>query len=147
SQPAGDPCSITAGTLNCDFGDLPSGESRTVKVEAQTDFEDCTELVNQATASATNAPDASDDATINCQKPDLVLTKTGNGTVNAGENVTFTLTLKNDGPGEAKSATINDPLPTGTAGDWSISDQPGGNPCSITAGSLSCDFGDLAAAE
>lgn len=143
SQPAGDPCSITAGTLNCDFGDLPSGESRTVKVAAQTNFENCSQLVNLATASASNAPNASDDATINCQKPNLTLTKTGNGTVNAGEDVTFTMTLKNEGPGTAKAVKLTDPLPSGVAGSWSITSQPGGNPCSITAGTLNCDFGDL----
>ncbi|HTU14734.1 MAG TPA: VWA domain-containing protein [Solirubrobacterales bacterium] len=144
TQPAGDPCSITAGTLNCAFGDLASGASVTVTVKAATDFENCATLDNTATASATNAPDASDDASINCQKPDLSVTKTGNGPVNAGENVEFTIDVKNAGPGTAKAVKLSDPLPSGTASAWSISSQPGGNPCSITAGTLECDFGDLA---
>lgn len=145
SQPPGNPCTIAAGTLTCDFGDLASGESRTVKVEAETNFANCSQLDNQATASASNAPDASDSATINCRKPDLDLVKTGNGTVNAGENVTFTMTLKNNGPGVAKAAKISDPLPTGVAGAWTITSQTGpGTPCSITVGTLDCDYGDLA---
>jgi len=144
TQPAGDPCSITAGTLNCDFGDLASGASVTVKVKAATDFESCATLDNTATASATNAPDASDDASINCQKPSLTVTKTGNGPVNAGQNVEFTIDVNNAGPGTAKAVKLSDPLPAGTAAAWSISSQPGGDPCAIAGGTLNCDFGDLA---
>lgn len=147
SQPAGDPCEINAGVLSCEFGDLPSGESRVVKVEALTNFENCSELINLATASASNAPDASDQASIICNRPDLSVEKTGNGTVNAGENVSFSVTIRNAGPGVAKSATLNDPLPAGVSGAWSITDQPAGDPCAVTAGTLDCDFGDLAAGE
>ncbi|MGA7436480.1 MAG: hypothetical protein WBW44_12805, partial [Solirubrobacterales bacterium] len=143
TQPAGDPCSITAGTLNCSFGDLAPGAKVTVTVKAETDFENCTTLDNLATASATNAPDAADDATINCQKPDLKILKTGNGTINAGEDAEFTIEVSNDGPGVAKEVTLSDTLPTGVSGAWSIVEQPDGNPCSITAGTLNCNFGDM----
>lgn len=147
SQPAGDPCSITAGTLNCSFGDLPNGESRTVKVQAPTNFENCTELLNVATASSTNAPNASDDATIACDRPNLTVSKQGNGPIDAGQNVSFSVTTTNNGPGIARAVTLADPLPSGTAGSWSITAQPAGNPCSITAGTLNCSFGDLAAGD
>ena len=146
-QPAGNPCSIVANTLTCTFGDMASGTSKVVKVTAPTDFENCTQLVNLATASASNSPDASDDATIQCDKPNLSVTKQGNGTIDAGEKVTFKITVANAGPGIARSVKLSDPLPSGTAGDWTITAQPGGNPCSITAGTLDCDFGDLAAGQ
>jgi uncharacterized repeat protein (TIGR01451 family) len=145
SQPAGDPCSITGSTLNCSFGDLASGASRTVTVKAATNYENCTVYDNTATASSTNAPNASDDATVTCQKPKLTVTKTGNGTVDAGQDIRFTIKVKNGGPGTAKSVTLSDPLPNNVAGGWKITDQPSGNPCSISGGSLKCSFGDLPA--
>ncbi len=145
-QPAGDPCSITAGTLTCNFGDMASGASYSVTVSAPTDFDSCTTLDNTATATSTNADGDSDQASINCQKPNLSVTKTAdNATINAGEDAAFTIRVENAGPGTAKAVTLNDPLPAGTAGPWTIVSQPAGDPCSITAGTLTCDFGDLAA--
>jgi uncharacterized repeat protein (TIGR01451 family) len=140
-------CSIVAGVLSCEFGDLDPGGSRTVTVEAQTDFENCTVLDNTAIGDASNAPEDSDSASIDCQKPDLSVTKTGNGTINAGEEVTFSVEVANAGPGTARSVNLTDSLPMGTAGPWAITTQPGGNPCSISNGTLSCEFGDLLAQE
>src|SRR5690606_12134461 len=83
-----------------------------------------------------------------CNKPDLTVTKSAeSGTVNAGEDVGFTITVGNGGPGVAKDVIVNDSLPSGVAGAWTITDQPDGNPCSISEGVLNCDFGDLGADE
>src|SRR5690606_34692977 len=101
SQPAGNPCAIAGNTLTCDFGDMAPQASHTVVVRAATDFDNCTTLNNTAIASGTNAPDASDSASITCQKPDLEILKTGNGTISAGENIRFTVTVSNAGPGTA----------------------------------------------
>jgi len=147
SQPVGNPCSIVAGTLTCDFGDMPASTSKTVKVQAPTDFEDCTELVNQATATAGNSPSSSDDATIRCDRPNLTVAKQGNGPVDAGQKVAFEITVSNAGPGIARAVKLDDPLPGGTAAPWTIASQPAGDPCSISAGTLSCEFGDLAASQ
>ena len=136
-------CEINGSQLDCEFGNLTPGEKRTVTVKAPTDFENCTVLDNTATADASNAPEDSDSASITCKKPDLKVTKTGNGTINAGENVVFTIKVDNAGPGVAKAVTLNDLLPQGTAGPWAITTQPGGEPCSITDTTLSCVFGDL----
>ncbi len=138
---------IAGNTLDCSFGDLAAGQSRTVTVSAATDYENCTTYDNTATAAASNAPDAQDGASVDCLTPDLAVTKTGNGQVKAGEDVVFTIRVDNNGPGVAKSETLQDSLPKGTAGSWAITTQPGGDPCSITNGELSCDFGDVAAGE
>ena len=147
TQPPGDPCSITGNTLNCSFGDLVPGQSVTVDVDAPTDYDNCTTYDNTATASSTNAPNASDDASLVCNKPDLSIEKTGNGSIKAGQNVKFTTTVSNAGPGTAKSVILGDTLPNGVAGDWTISSQPAGDPCSIASGTLSCSFGSIAAGE
>ena len=125
SQPDGDPCSIANGVLSCDFGDLGPGVSRTVTVAAPTDFENCTVLDNTATADASNAPEDSDSASITCKKPDLKVTKTGNGTINAGENVVFTIKVDNAGPGVAKAVTLNDLLRQGPPGPGPSPDRGG----------------------
>ena len=142
-------CEITGGNqLDCDFGDLTSGASKTVTVRAATDFDNCGVYDNTATASAENAgAPVNDDGQVTCQKPSLRVEKTGNGPIDAGEDVVFTINVTNDGPGVAKSVSLQDSLPTGTAGPWAITTQPGGNPCSISGTNLSCDFGDLGANE
>ena len=123
------------------------GQSVTVDVDAPTDYANCTVYDNTATASATNHPNAGDDATVTCEKPDLSIEKTGNGPIKAGQNVKFTTTVSNAGPGTAKSVVLNDTLPNGVAGAWSIVSQPAGDPCAIVSDALSCSFGDLAAGE
>jgi uncharacterized repeat protein (TIGR01451 family) len=144
SQPAGDPCSITGSTLTCLFGDMASGISKTVTVKAPTDYDNCAVYDNTAQADATNTPSTSDDGQVTCQTPDLTVEKTPDSqTINAGEDVVFTITTTNNGPGTAKSVQFLDGLPTGTAGPWTITSQPGGDPCTITGNDLTCVYGDL----
>ena len=67
-------------------------------------------LDNTATATSTNAPNDSDDATINCQKPDLTVDKTPDAqNINAGEDVVFDITVTNNGPGTAKGSQAQRP--------------------------------------
>ncbi len=148
-DPANADCEIT-GTgddqvLSCDFGALGDDASETVHVKATTSFAACTTYDNEATASATNSPDASDDATVTCLKPELVVEKTADAaTVDAGDPIGFTVKTTNNGPGIAKAVTLSDPLPNGV--DWSI--DPANADCEITGTGddqvLTCDFGDLA---
>ncbi len=136
-------CQITGNQLDCDFGDMASGASRTVTVKAPTDIDNCAVYDNTATASATNADDAQDDAQVTCQKPDLTVTKTPNSqTINAGDDVVFTIQVDNAGPGTAKGVTLSDALPSGTAGAWV--EDPDNPDCQITGNQLDCDFGDMA---
>jgi uncharacterized repeat protein (TIGR01451 family) len=60
--------------------------------------------------------------------------------VNAGDQIGFTLTVWNDGAGDAKGVTLTDVLPTNPGLSWSV-DATGagfGSSCSIAAGVLSC---------
>ena len=78
--------------------------------------------------------------------PSLAVVKTAdNGTVEAGTNIGFGITVSSTGPGTATAVTLSDPLPTGAGISWSIDSQPAGNPCSIVANVLSCAFGDMPA--
>ena len=66
----------------------------------------------------------------------------------AGDDVGFTITVTNDGPGTAFGATLNDPLPAGDGINWTIESQTGGASCAIAgsppAETLSCGPIDLA---
>ncbi|WP_436793410.1 DUF7507 domain-containing protein [Actinospongicola halichondriae] len=140
-------CSIAAGELSCDFGDLAAGASTTtVRVSGTTDTGECGNVENTATVASTNELDAAtqnnsstDDVDVSC--PDVQIEKTGNGTINAGDDAIFTLTVtNNDQSATATDVTVSDQLP----GDivWTT-EAPG---CEIDgSGLLECDLGDIAA--
>ncbi|WP_343395287.1 hypothetical protein [Candidatus Amarobacter glycogenicus] len=138
-------CSITNGVLSCDWATLAKGASVSVTVTGATGAAQCGELPNTATATATNEAAAdgpnNSSATIVVNCPDLEVKKTPDGgTVNAGENVVFTIEVKNVGDGVARDVVLTDTVPTGFA--WTPN--PAGETCEITAGVLTCEFGDLA---
>jgi uncharacterized repeat protein (TIGR01451 family) len=154
-------CAITGSvgsqTLTCTIGNLAPGASASVHISSSTST--CTTsltLNNTATASATNAPSVSASATIIVQvplPPKLSITKTADATsVTAGSTVGFTITVSNSaaaGTGTATGVTLNDPLPSGSGVNWSISPTYGGpGTCTITGSvgsqTLTCTFGNLA---
>jgi uncharacterized repeat protein (TIGR01451 family) len=141
-------CSITGvapnQSLGCSFGDMAPGASNSVHVVSATTSASAGTYPNTATASATNTGSVQASATIVVLAPNLTITKTADATsVDAGAAIGFTITVGNDGPGLARSVSLNDPLPTGTGVSWSISPAVPG--CSITANTLSCTLGDVAA--
>ena len=142
-------CSITGNLLSCAFGDLADGASRTVHVTGVTDEADCGVLRNTATVSSTNEPqdnqgNNSSTATITVNCPDIVVVKTADAdTVNAGEDIGYTITVTNNGDGTAKGVTLTDTLPTNAGLNWSIDGGANAADCSIDKGVLTCDFGDL----
>jgi uncharacterized repeat protein (TIGR01451 family) len=147
-NPATPGCGIVTGTLTCSFGDLGAESSRSVHITSPTTFTSCAEYLNKATATATNHPDVQAQATTNVECPSLSVTKTADATpVNTGDQIGFTVTVSNAGPGTAVNVTLNDPLPSGKGVDWSI--DPANPACHIddsaSGQTLKCAFGDLAA--
>ena len=123
-------CSIAGApgsqVLACGPKTLASGEEIAVHVTATTSAANCGVYNNTATFTTTNdgygyreragglsavAPGADEDG--GSQAP-----------VNAGEQIGFTITLHNNGPGRATGAAINDPLPGGTSGTVTWSESP-----------------------
>jgi uncharacterized repeat protein (TIGR01451 family) len=60
--------------------------------------------------------------------------------VNVGSPIGFTLTVSNDGSGDAHGVTLSDTLPTNAGLSWSIASQGAGwnGGCAIAAGKLTC---------
>lgn len=142
-------------TLTCSLGDLAAGTSASVHILAPTPTTQAISLTNVATAQAGNAPPvtatASSGTTVTPPAtPNLTITKVADAvTVTAGDPAGFTMTVGNTGPGTARAAALNDPLPTFTGASWSISPAySGAGTCSITGTApnqaLACSFGDLA---
>lgn len=74
-------------------------------------------------------------------KPDVHVAKTAaNGTINAGETASFTITTSNAGPGTATSVVTSDTLPAGLI--WA--ENPDNPNCTIVSGVLTCSYESLA---
>ena len=64
--------------------------------------------------------------------------------VEAGTNLTYTITASNNGPSDASEVGITDTLPTETT---FVSATPTQGDWGETAGAVTCDLGDLAAGQ
>ena len=145
-QTADQRCDIAAGVLTCDLGDMGSGASTEVHVSGTTDAADCGVLHNTATVTSDNQDPISSSADITVDCPDISVVKTADDdTVDAADQVGFTITVANAGPGTAYDVMLADTLPTNDGLDWSIDDGTGAQFCDIANGELTCDFGDMGA--
>ena len=85
-------------------------------------------------------------------RPSLTIVKTPDGsTFAAGQNISFTISVTNTGPGIAQNVRLAPPdaLPDPNSSlNWTVATQPAGNPCTVTGAAgaqlLNCNFGNLA---
>ena len=139
--------------LDCSAVDLASGASYVLHISAATSFAACTVYDNTATAHSTNAPDASGEDTVTCEKPSLsVVKKADAASVDAGDPLGFSVTVSNGGPGTAKGVTLDDPLPAGTtAAGWKLDSNSGSANCAVAGAvgsqKLDCSAVDLGSGE
>lgn len=107
------------GTLSVlSFGGFAPGANSSFQVmtyaSATGDFANKTGL-NIATPPLAGIPQAMFYLLTNAQDADLAVSKSDlPDPVTEGQNVTYTITVTNGGPGPASNATLNDPLPAGT---------------------------------
>jgi uncharacterized repeat protein (TIGR01451 family) len=133
-------------------GSINNGSNATLTIVARVNSTAALDNVAQVTASGVFDPDSTpndntgdDRASVTIDAPaaaDLRLAKTASAAlVNVGQNVTFRLTLTNDGPDTATGVTVRDQLPAGltfvsatasqgtfnnTTGDWTVGDVANG---------------------
>ncbi len=147
--PAGQ-CSLTGGVnLSCTRPTLNSGGDFVVTINATVSAsQNAGPLSNTATATAATPPDPTQADNTDTStgtvvtQANLGLTKTGPATVTAGNQATYTLTVSNAGPSDARDVVITDQLPAGTT---FVPD--GGSPCVLQAGStttVTCPVGTVA---
>ncbi len=139
-----DDCSIAAGVLTCNVGDLAVGASKTYSVSAVTSKADCGDIDNTATATATNEQAAdegnnSDTGTITVKCAAIEIVKdSDDAQVNAGDDIGFTVTVRNTGDGTAYNVIASDTLKS--AFTWTLDPSTGwsliGNQLSYSAAQL-----------
>jgi uncharacterized repeat protein (TIGR01451 family) len=138
-------------------GNVNNDDVQSVHITSSTvwnaDHNSCGTYDNTATVTWGNGPAdpiSSNQASEDVLCPALGIVKHADAdSVSAGDNIGFSISITNGGPGTATGVTLHDPLPAGGDVDWSISPAYSGpGTCDITGavGSqiLDCSFGDLA---
>ncbi|MBV8516276.1 MAG: DUF11 domain-containing protein [Acidobacteria bacterium] len=108
-------------TYPCTLGTLTAGQSATITSTYSSDVSLNGNVTNTATVSSTTGdPDNSNDSasatthvTPTANDADLSLIKSGPPSVTAGQNVTYTITVTNNGPLAANNIFVDDPTPAG----------------------------------
>jgi uncharacterized repeat protein (TIGR01451 family) len=115
----------------------------TVSVHLVSDTTKASCKVYDNTASVTTTNDGQDSANdkteVLCAAID-VEKEADDATVNAGEQIGFTVTLTNNGAGEAKGLSFSDALPSGDGVSWSIESGDAGFSITGTAPNQSLEF-------
>ncbi|MGH2561913.1 MAG: DUF7507 domain-containing protein, partial [Thermomicrobiales bacterium] len=157
AQSPDDECSVTGDEVYCSIGDMSAGEVFEFSVERSTTSADCGDLVNAAHAeqassfasfsAAQEGDPSTDEATITVLCPDLRVEQSPDLAVfDSGEDAVFTVTVFNDGPGQARFVELVNQLAPGIVWTDDFEDGDSGS-CDITSGELSCSFGAIAAGE
>ena len=142
-------CSLSSATLTCDLGALDTGETAAVTVTATPSTAGET-LVARASVTAdqpdpTPGNDAAEATTVvGPASADLAVTMSAApDPVRAGDELTYTVTVVNDGPSSANGVTLTDPLPAGTA-FGSVSASQGTCTFSKKTKVITCNLGTVA---
>jgi large repetitive protein len=115
------PPSGASGTVFCQTDALGASGSATytLTLNISAAFLDGATLTNTATASTTSYdPNANNDSSsssaIVAGLTDISVTKTAPASANAGSNISYTITVTNNGPNAAANTQLSDTLPAGT---------------------------------
>ena len=149
-------CTITAGALSCDFGDVAPGAAKAIKLTSPTPNSsgECSNLTisNTATVTASNQPDSrSATASISVLCPRVSISVSADTpSVTAGDPVSYTVTLGNMAEGIARNVISETTLPNNPGLSWSITDvtpASAANGCAIntsgTSPMLLCSYDQM----
>lgn len=151
AAPPGASCSTSGQVVTCTAATLANGASLTFTVTATIPAAStATSVVNTVrVASATSDDVATNDSasatTTITRAADVVATKSGpSGTTNAGGQISYSIAARNDGPSNATTVRLTDPIPVGTT---FAGVTPTGSPlgtCAQDGGSVVCTIATLA---
>jgi uncharacterized repeat protein (TIGR01451 family) len=140
----------SGGTITADLGDLAAGAQATVTITVDVDPAAQGTLVNITTVSGneteTNLQNNRDEEPTETEtRVDLVIFKADSpDPVLAGEQLTYTLSIVNNGPSDATGVTAVDSLPAGVTFESASSTQ---GSVSHTAGTVTASLGPLGGGE
>ena len=139
-------CKEAASTVTCEAPSIAVGGELTyeikvkVKPSATVDVEN-TATVTSATADPEEANNQSTVKTPLNTSADVSIEKSAPAVAEAGENLTYTLLVKNAGPSHAAETIVSDKLPEG------VSFVSATTPCAYAAPNVTCNLGTVAAAQ
>ena len=139
-------CSHAAGVVSCALGTLAPDEVIPVTIVVQVQTDAAGPLANDAVASASTSdpdgtgPTASTSTMVNASADLALSIEDDPDPVVAGSNLTYTLTLINNGPSLARNISIADTLPADTSYINATTTQ---GTCGPTSGGVLCSLGDL----
>src|SRR5262249_12653675 len=134
-------CTNASGTVTCPIGNLANAASATPTIVATAPTTAGT-ITNTATVGGdqgdpnTANNTASAMTTVNAMAADLSITKTAPATVTAGQQFTYTLTVRDGGPGTVSNISVTDTLPDG---ETFVS----ASGCTNSSGTVTCVIGSL----
>jgi uncharacterized repeat protein (TIGR01451 family) len=149
-------CSGTT-TVTCSLGAINAAASATVTIIVLVTSSASSTLTNTATVSgAPTDPDTANNSatatTTVSGSADLAVTKSDSpDPVTAGEDITYSITLNNEGPSDAQSVTLSDVIPAGTTFVSFTQDSGPDFDCAVPTvggtGTVSCTIATLAAGD
>ncbi len=140
-------CSSANSVVTCNLGDLASNGTATVSVLAKSTTDG---IINNTASvtSDTHDPDennnsTSEQTTVNATiNADLIISKSDDvDPVEIGDDITYTITINNNGPDDAENVVLIDNLPSGVA---FLSANPSQGSCSESSGNIQCNLGTIA---
>jgi uncharacterized repeat protein (TIGR01451 family) len=148
-SPSSGSCPQTGAAIACNLGDLPPGQSRTVTIVAviSPSVAPAETVANaaRATSVTTDTNMANNSATVSAPvnpRADLAIVKAVDSSpITPGAPASWTITVTNNGPSDARAVTVDDPAPAGVT-MTSASSTIGA--CTVGAGA-SCTLGTLPA--
>jgi uncharacterized repeat protein (TIGR01451 family) len=119
-------CTITEAIVSCNFGDMPPGEVKTIRLTSPTQYISgtgfCPIIISVADVMATNQPEersASANTTVLCPYV-YISVWSDTPDVTAGDPISFTISVGNTGDGIAKDVEVVTGLPNKPGLSWSI---------------------------
>lgn len=144
ATPSQGTCSGTS-TITCNLGSLANSASATVTIVVTTTGASVPSVTNTASVSATEFDPntvnntVTEMTTVN-PAANLSVTKSDSpDPVNVGNNLTYTITVTNNGPNNATGVTVTDTLPS------TVTFVSASSGCTHSSGTVTCTIGNLAA--
>lgn len=132
-------CSVSGNTVTCDLGDIPRDGTATATIRVTTSQQGV--FSNTAEADADNADPDQDSVDVEVRNiADLGVTKSASANPGVGEDMTYTVSVVNNGPANATGVSVTDALPPSVN---FVSAAPSQGTCSETGNVVSCNLGAI----
>ncbi|HXH77400.1 hypothetical protein [Nocardioides sp.] len=140
----GGTCAVALQTVTCQRALLPDGATARARIRVLVDPNRMASLVNTASVTSTSDPTPHTDAITSAVSPsaDLDLIQIASETeIAAGEGVTYTLTVVNNGPSLATATEVTDTLPDGIVPGTATTSA---GTCTVVGQAVTCTLGNVA---